>query len=451
MVGGRGRAVHDVPRHERYPVPMLDLLITNATLPDGRTGISVAVQDGRIRELAAGLQAPARETLDAGGYLLSPPFCDPHFHMDATLSYGLPRVNESGTLLEGIALWGELKPLLKAEDLIARALAYCDWAVARGLLAIRSHVDTSDASLLPVEALLDVKRRVADYLDLQLVAFPQDGVLRSPGGVDNLRRALDLGVDIVGGIPHFERTMAEGTASVKLLCELAAGRGKLVDMHCDETDDPLSRHIETLAFEAQRLGLQGRVNGSHCTSMHSMDNYYASKLIPLIAESRVGIVANPLINITLQGRHDSYPKRRGMTRVPELLAAGVDVAFGHDCVLDPWYPLGSADMLEVAQMGLHVAQMTGQAAMRQCYAAITETPAHLLGLEGYGIAPNCRADFVLLQAHDPVEAIRLRATRLGVWKGGRRIARAAPQQSELTLAGRTARVDFLRAQPGDSR
>jgi cytosine/creatinine deaminase len=229
---------------------MLELLITNATLPDGRTGMSVAVQHGKIVEVAPGLQAPAAETVDARNCLLSPPFCDPHFHMDATLSYGLPRVNESGTLLEGIAVWGELKPSLKVDDLIARALTYCDWAVARGLLAIRSHVDTSDPSLLPVHALLEVMKRVAPYIDLQLVAFPQDGVLRAAGGVDNLKRALDLGVDVVGGIPHFERTMSEGAASVKLLCEIAAQRGTLVDMHCDETDDPISRHIETLAFDA---------------------------------------------------------------------------------------------------------------------------------------------------------------------------------------------------------
>src|SRR5688572_29427563 len=215
---------------------MLDLLITNASLPDGRTGMAVAVQDGRITEVAQGLRAPARETVDAGGWLLSPPFCDPHFHLDATLSYGLPRVNESGTLLEGIAVWGELKPQLKAEDLIERALTYCDWAVAKGLLAIRGHVDTSDPSLLPEEALLEVKKRVGPYIDLQLVAFPQDGVLRTKGGADNLKRALDMGVDIVGGIPHFERTMSEGAASVKLLCQIAAEHGKLVDMHCDETD-----------------------------------------------------------------------------------------------------------------------------------------------------------------------------------------------------------------------
>ena len=421
---------------------MLDLLVTNCTLPDGRTGMSVAVQAGRITEIAAQLRAPAHETVDAGGCLLSPPFCDPHFHMDSVLTYGKPRVNESGTLLEGIALWGELKPLLAGDEIIDRALAYCDWAVARGLLAIRSHVDTSDPGLLAVQALLEVQRRVAPSLELQLVAFPQDGVLRTKGGVANLERALDLGVEVVGGIPHFERTMSEGAASVKLLCEIAAGRGKLVDMHCDETDDPLSRHIETLAFEAQRLGLQGRVNGSHCTSMHSMDNYYASKLIPLIAESGVSIVANPLINITLQGRHDTYPRRRGMTRVPELMAAGVTVAFGHDCVMDPWYAMGSGDMLEVAHMGLHVAQMTSQAGMRACFDAVTINAARIMHLEGYGLEPGCDASFVLLQARDTVEAIRLRANRLQVWRKGKLLARTPEVVTALWIDGRPGSVRF---------
>ena len=226
---------------------MLDLLVKNATLPDGRSGMSVAVRGGKIIEVSAGLDAPASEVIDAQGLLLSPPFVDAHFHMDATLSYGLPRVNQSGTLLEGIALWGELKPLLTQEALIARALTYCDWAVAKGLLAIRSHVDVCDPRLLAVEALLEVKRRVAPYIDLQLVAFPQDGVLRGSEGprqhLDNLKRALDMGVDVVGGIPHFERTMADGAQSIKLLCEIAAERGLRVDMHCDESDDPHSRHV----------------------------------------------------------------------------------------------------------------------------------------------------------------------------------------------------------------
>jgi len=426
---------------------MLDLLVHNATLPDGRTGMSIAVQDGRIAEVTAALDVDAHDKLDAQGFLVAPHFVDPHFHMDATLSYGLPRVNQSGTLLEGIALWGELKPLLKAEALIERALAYCDWAVAKGLLAIRSHVDTSDPSLLAVDALLEVKRQVAPYLDLQLVAFPQDGVLRTKGGIDSLRNALDRGVDVVGGIPHFERTMADGAASVKLLCEIAAERGLLVDMHCDESDDPLSRHIETLAFEAQRLGLQGRVNGSHCTSMHSMDNYYVSKLLPLIAEAGVSVIANPLINITLQGRHDTYPKRRGMTRVPELMAAGVNVAFGHDCVMDPWYGMGSGDMLEVAHMGLHVAQMTSQAGIRQCFDAVTTNAAKVMHLEGYGLQAGCDASFVLLQARDPVEAIRLRATRLKVYRKGKLLAEAPVASTALHLPGRGDRTAFMQLRP----
>ena len=422
---------------------MLNLLVHNATLPDGRTGMSVAVQAARIVEVAPGLHASAHETLDAQGLLLSPPFVDAHFHMDATLSYGMPRVNQSGTLLEGIALWGELKPSLTQDALIQRALTYCDWAVAKGLLAIRSHVDTSDPSMLAVEALLEVQRRVAPYIDLQLVAFPQDGVLRSPGGLKNLQRALDLGVDVVGGIPHFERTMADGALSVKLLCEIAAARGKLVDMHCDESDDPLSRHIETLAFETQRLGLHGRVTGSHLTSMHSMDNYYVSKLLPLMAEAQVHAISNPLINITLQGRHDTYPKRRGMTRVPELLAQGITVAFGQDCCMDPWYSLGCADMLDVASMGLHVAQMTSQGGMRQCFDAVTTSPAKIMQLEGYGLEAGCNADFVLLQARDPIEAIRLRATRLKVFRRGKLVAESPAATASLHLDGRPGDTSWM--------
>ena len=425
---------------------MFDLLVHNATLADGRTGMGVAINAGKIALVAPALtpaNTPAHETLDAAGLLVSPPFVDAHFHMDATLSYGLPRVNASGTLLEGIALWGELKPLLTQEALVERALTYCDWAVARGLLAIRSHVDVCDPRLLAVEALLEVKRRVTPYLDLQLVAFPQDGVLRDPQGIEKLKRALSMGVDVVGGIPHFERTMSDGARSVQLLCEIAADEGRMVDMHCDESDDPLSRHIETLAFETQRLGLQGRVTGSHCTSMHSMDNYYVSKLLPLIAEAGVSVVANPLINITLQGRHDTYPKRRGLTRVPELLAQGINVAFGHDCVMDPWYSLGSADMLEVASMGLHVAQMTSQAAMRQCFEAVTTRPAAILGLDGYGLEPGCNADFVLLQAREPIEAIRLRATRLAVYRRGKCVAQSPAGTASLFMAGRPGETSFI--------
>ncbi len=422
------------------------MLIRHATLPDGRRDIDVLVQDGRIAAIGQRLAAPeGTPEVDARGQLLAPSFVDAHFHMDSTLSDGLPRVNASGTLLEGIALWGELKPQLTQEALVERALQYCDWAVAKGLLAIRSHVDVCDDRLLAVEALLQVKQQVAPYLDVQLVAFPQDGLLRSPNALANLKRALDKGVEVIGGIPHFERTMADGAESIRILCELAAERGLRVDMHCDESDDPMSRHIETLAFHAQRLGLHGRVTGSHLTSMHSMDNYYVSKLIPLMAEAQVHVVANPLINITLQGRHDTYPRRRGMTRVPELMAAGLNVAFGHDCVMDPWYPLGSADMLEVAQMGLHVAQMTSPAQIAACFDAVTVNAAKVLGIEQHGLEIGGDANLVLLQAHSIVEAVRLRANRLVVWRRGKRVAGSAPVVSQLELPGRPVSVDWTLA------
>ena len=421
---------------------MIDLLVKNAVLANGRQ-VDIACVGGRIAEVSPSIKGDAREVIDAKGYLVLPPFVDAHFHMDSTLSLGMPRYNQSGTLLEGIRLWGELKPVLTHDALIERAMRYCDLAVSQGLLAIRSHVDVCDDRLLGVEALLEVRKRIKPYIDLQLVAFPQDGFYRDPHAKKNLLRALDLGVDVVGGIPHGERTMADGARSMKELCEIAAERGLMVDIHCDETDDPMSRHVETLVYETQRLGLKGRVVGSHLTSMHSMDNYYASKLIGLMAEARLHATPNPLINITLQGRHDTYPKRRGMTRVPELMAAGVNVAFGHDCVMDPWYSLGSGDMLEVAHMGLHVGQMTSQAAMRQCFDAVTRNPARVLGLQGYGLEAGCKADMVLLQARDPVEAIRLRATRLKVFKAGKVIAEAPAATSQLALPGRPAQTRWM--------
>lgn len=416
---------------------MFDLVIKGGTLPDG-TVADIGIAGGRITAIEQLGAVEAGQTIDASGDLISPPFVDPHFHMDATLSYGLPRINASGTLLEGIGLWGELKQVMTQDEVVERALTYCDWAASMGLLAIRSHVDTCDDRLLGVEALLEVRAKVKDYIDLQLVAFPQDGFYRDPTARENTIRALDLGVDVVGGIPHFERTMADGAASVKELCEIAAKRGLQVDMHCDETDDPLSRHIETLAYETHRLGLHGRVAGSHLTSMHSMDNYYVSKLLPLIAEAQINVIPNPLINIVLQGRHDSFPKRRGLTRVKEMLAMGINVGWGQDCVLDPWYSLGTADMLDVAFMGLHVAQMTSPAEMRTCFDMVTTHNSKTMGLADYGLHVGAKASLVILDANDPIEALRLRAGRLCVIANGRVISKTARADADLSIAGRPA-------------
>jgi cytosine deaminase len=420
---------------------MFDFLVKNASLPDGRAGIDIAGKDGLITAVENNIHAEAKETIDASGRLLAPPFIDPHFHMDATLSLGTPRLNKSGTLLEGISLWGELKSIQTVDDVIARSLKYCDLAVSMGIGAIRTHVDTCDDELKGVQALLEVKNQVKDYLEIQLVAFPQDGLYRDPSALDNTIRALDMGVDIVGGIPHFERTMSDGARSIATLCEIAAERGLLVDMHCDETDDPMSRHIETLAYETQRLGMQGRVTGSHLTSMHSMDNYYVSKLIPLIVESGVHVLPNPLINIMLQGRHDSYPKRRGQTRVRELRDSGALIGFGSDCVMDPWYSLGKADMLDVAFMGLHVGQLSSREDMAWCFDAITSNSATIMHLEDYGITVGSKANFNLLQAKDSIEAIRLRAHRLAVIRNGKLIARNTPMNTELQIKGRPGFVD----------
>jgi len=422
---------------------MLDLIIRGARLTDSTDKLSdIAIKDGKIVDVSASLKAEAIDEYDAAGYLVTSPFVDSHFHMDSTLTRGRPRVNESGTLLEGIALWGELKPLLDAKDIKKRAHELCRWAIAKGNLAIRSHVDICDPELLAVDALLEVVEEVKPYLDLQLVAFPQDGFLRDPKAKEQLIRALDKGVHVVGGIPHFERSMADGSTSIDELCRLAADRGLRVDMHCDESDDPLSRHVEMLAQKTVEFGLHGRVAGSHLTSMHSMDNYYVSKLISLMKEAELHVVANPLINITLQARYDTYPKRRGMTRVKELAEAGLNVAYGHDCVMDPWYSMGSHDMLEVASMGLHVGQMTGQAEMREAFRAVTSNGAKVLGLDGYGTEVGCHADLVVLQARDEIEALRLRPTRLAVFRRGKKIA-TSPEQTSIVLMGdKSFPVDF---------
>lgn len=420
---------------------MLDLIVKQARLPDGRGPLDIGIQGDKILTIAPRVDAEAHEVIDATGRLVAPPFTDPHFHMDATLSLGMPRLNVSGTLLEGIALWGELKPLLTHEAVMERALRYCDLAVAQGLLSIRTHVDVCDDRLTAVEALIEVRKRVAPYIDLQLVAFPQDGFFRSDTSEANLLRALDMGVDVVGGIPHFERTMADGAKSVTRLCEIAAERGLMIDLHCDESDDPMSRHVEVLAAESTRLGLGSRVVASHLTAMHSYDNYYATKLIPLIAESGMNVVPNPLINITLQGRSDTYPRRRGLTRVPELRAAGVNVAFGQDCTMDPWYSLGSADMLEVAHMGVHAVPMTSREAMAWAFTSVTQNGARAMGLPDPTIREGGPASLVVLQARDSIEAVRLKATRLAVIKHGKILARTAPRLAVLDLPGRPDTLD----------
>ena len=410
----------------------MDLVITNAVLPEG-SRTDIAIRNGLIACMVPHFAGETRQKLDVGGNLVSPPFVDAHFHLDSTLTAGIIRHNTSGTLAEGIAIWKELKPTLTEEDIYTRARRLCEMAIAKGNLAIRSHVDTSPAEPHAIRALLALQKDMKPWLDIQLVAFPQDGYLRMPQAAVRLERALDMGVNLVGGIPHFERTTAEGTQSIEALFRIAADRGLGIDMHCDETDDASSRHAETMAACTIRYGMQGRVAGSHLASMHSVDNAYASKLIGMLAEAEMSVIANPLINITLQGRSDTYPKRRGLTRIRELVQAGVTVGLGHDCVMDPWYRLGSHDMLEVASMGAHVGHMTGEGELLDCYHAVTENAARIMQLEGYGLKAGSRADMVVLQATSAIEAVRLRPTRLYVIRSGRIIARSPAQSTALHL------------------
>ena len=423
-----------------------DLILTGAILPDGRLRQDIGILDGKIAQIADHLPQDGAQVMDVAGHLVTPAFVDAHFHLDATLSLaGSEEVNETGTLAEGIALWEQMAPAMTPEDYRERALRYFDIAVSQGLLAVRTHVDVTDPDLIAAQALAEVKREVADYIDLQLVAFPQMGYFCRPDMAENIRLALDMGFDVVGGAPHLEQTAELGRASITALCEIAAEYDVMVDMHCDENDDPNSRHIETLVYETRRLGLEGRVTGSHLTSMHSMDNFYATRLINQMAEADMNVVVNPAVNLHLQGRYDSYPKRRGLARVPELMRAGCLVAFAQDCVMDPWYPLGRACLLDIAFLGAHACHLIEPAGLWASFEAVTDAPAQIMGLSHLGLAPGKSADLVVLEAGDPAEAIRLRAQRRAVLRRGKIISQRPPAHAKLMLPGRPKWLDPMHA------
>jgi cytosine deaminase len=365
-----------------------------------------------------------------------PPFIDAHVHLDAVLTVGQPRYNTSGTLFEGIQIWSERKPSLTHEDVKKRALEEIRWEVAQGTLHIRSHVDVCDPQLTALHALLEVREEVRDICDLQLVAFPQDGILSFPGGKDLMRRAMEAGCDLVGGIPHYEQTRGLGVEDVHYVFELAREFQRDIDCHCDETDDPLSRFAEVMAADTLQFGWQGRVTASHCTAMHSYDNAYAFKLLQLLARARVNVVANPFDNVVLQGRFDTYPKRRGIARVKELLAAGVNVALGHDSIMDPWFPLGRGDMLAAAQLVLFLCHMSGYEEINDVLDLITTNAAKALRIQDrYGIEEDKPADFLVLDAPSAFEALRLIPARLHVFKRGREIASTMPARSIVRRVG----------------
>ena len=407
--------------------------------------VDVLVAEGVIASIRPRGSAapPGAIVLDAGGRLLSPPLVDPHVHMDAVLTVGEPRHNESGTLIEGILTWAERKPSLTHEDVKRRALEAIRWEVAQGTGMIRSHVDVCDPNLVALRALLELRDEVRDIVDLRLIAFPQDGILSFPNGKELMREAMRLGCDVIGGIPHYEWTREDGVEEVHFIFDLARETGRPIDLHCDETDDDQSRFLEVVAARAMRDGMQGRVVAGHTTAMASYNDAYAFKLLQILRRAGVTIVANPLDNIVLQGRFDSYPKRRGMTRVKELDAAGVNVACGHDSIMDPWYPLGRGSMLDALSMLVHVGQMTGRSELFRAYEMVTTNPARAAELD-YGIAEGKPANFVVFDCEDEAEAIRLRPAARWVVRAGRVVAETEPARSVVHGAGGSAEVTFTR-------
>jgi cytosine/creatinine deaminase len=428
-------------KSKRYSALMLDLLLTGATLPGSKGPRDLAIRDGRL----VSPEPEARQVIALGGALVTPPLVEPHIHLDAVLTVGQPRPNQSGSLFEGIAIWAERVKSLTMEDVKARVRQVLRWQLANGVQYVRSHVDVCDPRLRAVRALVELREEIGDQMELQIVAFPQQGILSFEGGTELMGRAVALGADVVGGIPHFELTREMGVDSVKFAFELAAEHGLRVDIHCDETDDDHSRFVEVMAAETLRHGLEGRVTASHTTAMHSYNNAYAYRVINNIARARMHMVTNPLDNSVLQGRFDSYPIRRGHTRMKELMAAGVNVCIGHDSVMDPWYPLGYGDPLQAAFVLAHYGQMSGAEELTRLFDMITVAPARALGVQDYGLEEGAPASLVVYDAPGELDAIRLIPRRRLVLRRGRVVARTEPAQTTVTWDGREETVDFLPA------
>jgi cytosine deaminase len=411
---------------QKYSIVLRECRLLGAG--DDRPTVDIAIEDDQIVAVSPRISELGKREIDIQGNLVSPPFVESHIHLDSALTAGEPRWNQSGTLFEGIQIWGERKQSLNLDDVKKRAVETLRLQASQGILFVRSHADVSEPTLTAVQGLLEVREQVKDWMTLQVVAFPQDGIYGSPENDKLLEKSLDMGADAVGGIPHYELTREDGVKSVERIFELAEKYNRLIDVHCDEIDDEQSRFLEVVAACAIRSGAGSRVTASHTTAFGSYNNAYAFKLMGSLAKSRINFIANPLINITLQGRADTYPKRRGVTRVKELWQQGLNVSFGHDSVQDPWYSLGTGNMLDVAHMAVHVCQMTGMAEIAACFNMVTVNGAKTLNLgdENYGIEAGKPANLIVLDAEDFYDAIRRRAAVRYVISRGKLLAETAP-------------------------
>lgn len=413
----------------------------------GKDGFwNIVVQDGKISKVTQTLEETSgHEIIDVGGALVLPPFIEPHIHLDTTLTAGEPEWNKSGTLFEGIQRWSQRKETLTFEDVKTRSKTALKWQIAQGIQHVRTHVDVTDPKLTALKAMLEVKEEMAPYVDIQLVAFPQEGILSYPNGVELLEESLKMGADAVGGIPHFEFTREYGVESLKKAFDLAEKYDRLVDIHCDEIDDEQSRFVEVVAKEAYERGIGTRTTASHTTAMGSYNDAYTYKLFRLLKLSSINFVSNPLVNIHLQGRFDTYPKRRGLTRVKELQEAGLNICFGHDDIFDPWYPLGTGNMLQVLHMGIHASQLMGYDQIVNSIDLITSNSAKTLQIEEvYGIEEGKPANFIVLSAENEYEAIRKQASVRYSFRNGKMIAETKPSETTITLNQSKESVNFNR-------
>lgn len=420
-----------------------DLLVANVRLVERGGLVDVAIADGRFTKIGPDLDVDATRTIDAEGRLATAPLVDCHLHLDSVLTAGRPRYNASGTLLEGIEVWGELKGSLSEEDVVERARQVVLWSAAQGTLFIRAHADVSGENEAMLRGLLRVRDELAGLATIQVTAFPQDGIFARPGDEERLENALRLGADCVGGIPHYEPTGELGVREVHRVFELAKEYGRRIDMHCDETDDPHSRFLEVMADDTVKHGLGGRVTASHCTAMGSYEPYYSSKLHGFLRRAGINVVVNPYANSLIQGRLDPYPKRRGFAQLKELLRAGVNVSLGNDVVMDPWYLLGKADLLHAASLALHFTYMSGLEEIPELLACATTRGARTLGVEDeYGIEEGKPAHLVVFDAPTPLEVMRLLPVRRWVVRSGRVVAETTPAATRLFHDGSDEAVTF---------
>lgn len=420
------------------------MIIKNASLR-GQTGLwNITIENGKFKNITQDKVKDTENTLDVNGSLVLPPFIEPHIHLDTTLTAGEPEWNLSGTLFEGIQRWSERKESLTIEDVKTRSKKAIKWQIAQGIQHIRTHVDVTDPELTALKAMIEVKEELAEFVNIQLVAFPQEGILSYPNGKELLEEAVKLGADVVGGIPHFEFTREYGVESMKIAFDLAEKYDKLVDIHCDEIDDEQSRFVEVVANEAYQRGCGEKTTASHTTAMGSYNDAYTAKLFRLLKMSNINFVSNPLINIHLQGRFDTYPKRRGLTRVKEIQAAGMNICFGHDDIFDPWYPLGTGNMLQVLHMGIHAAQLMGYEEIINSIDLVTKNSAKTLHIEDeYGIEAGKPANFIVLNADNEYDVIRKQAVVTHSYRNGKLIAGTKPAETMINL-GTEEKIDFER-------